>query len=74
MRTKIIIFICLLIYTSGNSQTLYKGKLVSGLTGKPIKSGYIECNGKLLANTDTAGSFTIAIDKANNISLIFLAQ
>ena len=71
MRSTLIIFICLLLFVSGKSQNLYKGKLVSGLTGKPIKSGYIEFNGKLLAATDTLGNFTIELDSATNNPLIF---
>ena len=71
MRSTLIIFICLILFVSGNSQNLYKGKLVSGLTGKPIRAGHIEFNNKLLATTDTLGNFTIELDSANNIALIF---
>ena len=71
MPKTIIIFICVLVYISGNSQPLYKGKLVSGLTGKPIKGAYIEFNSVLLGDTDSTGAFTIALDIANDIPLIF---
>ncbi len=71
MRSALIILACLLLCVSSNSQNLYKGKLISGLTGKPIRSGYIEFKDKILATTDTLGNFTIELDSANNIALIF---
>ena len=74
MRRTLIIFSCHLLFVVSNSQNLYKGKLISGLTGKAIKSGYIEFNDKLLATTDTLGNFTIELDSANNISLIFYSE
>lgn len=70
MRSLLIILICLLYSVNSYSQNLYKGRLISSLTRKPIHSGYIELNGKLVASSDTSGYFTIELDSANNIALI----
>ena len=73
MRNVLIILTCLLCVTNNYSQNLYKGRLISSLTGKPI-SGYIELNGKLVESSDTLGYFTIKLDSANNIALIISAS
>jgi hypothetical protein len=73
MNNTIFIFICLLFYTTGYSQNLYKGKLISALTQKPIQFGYVQFNDKLLASTDTSGNFIIDLDSTNNIPLLFFS-
>jgi hypothetical protein len=71
MRWILTILTSGLFFLSGHSQTLYKGRLVSGLTDRPIKSGYIQFNERLLASTDSLGYFTIELDSSKNIALIF---
>lgn len=70
MRIYLIILFLLLHTLSVSSQNIFKGKLVSGLTGRPIKFGIIELNNELLASTDTLGNFTIKLDSATNQALI----
>ena len=57
-----------------SSQDLYKGKLVSALTGKPIRSGYIEMNNNLVAATDTLGFFTIKLDTPGKVAFVVYAS
>ena len=60
---------------SARSQTNYKVRLVSGLTGKPIKSGYIYTrNDNLIGATDTLGYFTVESDSLINAPIIFFSE
>lgn len=73
MRIILTILTGALFFISGYSQTPYKGRLISGLTRKPIRSGDIQFNEKLLASTDSLGYFTIELDSSKNIALIFFS-
>jgi hypothetical protein len=71
MSYRLIVIAFLFFSAQCYCQNIYKGRLVSGLTGKPIRSGLIDLNGKLLSDTDTLGYFAIELDSATNITLGF---
>jgi hypothetical protein len=71
MRSFLFISVFLYHWSFCFSQTIFKGRLVSALTGKPVKSALIEKDGKLIADTDSLGYFSLDIDSATNIELSF---
>jgi hypothetical protein len=74
MRSLVILISVLFVSLLCCSQDLYRGRLVSALTGKPIRSGYIEMNDKIIADTDTLGFFTIKLDSPDKVALAIYAS
>jgi hypothetical protein len=69
---RLLISLCLLIFSNiCFSQKLYKGRAVSALTGSGLKGALIERSGKLVADTDSLGYFSLELDSTNNIALDF---
>jgi len=62
MRSVLLIATCLVFFQSVNSQKVYKGRLVSALMGRPIRSGYIHLNDQIVGGTDTLGFFVLELD------------
>lgn len=50
---------------------LYKGKVISSLTGRPVKEALIERNGSIVSSSDSLGYFSIELDSASNVELGF---
>ena len=49
----------------------YKGRLISSLTGRPVKEALIERNGSIVSSSDSLGYFSIDLDSATNVELGF---
>ena len=49
----------------------YKGRLVSSLTGKPVKEALIDRKGSIVSSSDSLGYFSIDLDSASNVELGF---
>jgi hypothetical protein len=49
----------------------YKGRLISSLTGKPVKEALIDQKGSIVSSSDSLGYFSINLDSASNVELGF---
>ncbi len=49
----------------------YKGRIVSSLTGNPVKEALIDIKGSIASSTDSLGYFSIDLDTAINVELGF---
>ncbi len=67
----ILVFLSLLLSETDYAQIAYKGKLISSLSGKPVKGALIEKDGQIVAGSDSLGFFAFESDSASNVELTF---